>query len=67
MTEQNQNPNETNGFRFDRAPQPDSTQLRNRAEEHAAALGPEKLEVLSPGQIDRLVHELRVHQIELEL
>jgi PAS domain S-box-containing protein len=41
--------------------------LRRRAEKKAAAMDAERLETLSPGQVERLVHELRVHQIELEL
>jgi PAS domain S-box-containing protein len=41
--------------------------LRSQAEEQAAALGAVKPEDLSPGQMEHLVHELRVHQIELEL
>ena len=42
-------------------------ELRRRAEKKAAAMDAERLETLSPGQVEQLVHELRVHQIELEL
>jgi PAS domain S-box-containing protein len=45
---------------------PDFTDLRRRAEERLAAedISPEEL---SPDQAARLIHELRVHQIELEM
>jgi two-component system, cell cycle sensor histidine kinase and response regulator CckA len=45
-------------------------ELRRRAEAASAgraAHAPEDLESLSPDEIRRLVHELRVHQIELEM
>ena len=45
----------------------DSTTLRQRAEEKARATGDQDLEALSPEQTRRLLHELRVHQIELEM
>jgi PAS domain S-box-containing protein len=44
--------------------------IRRQAEEKArekAALSLENLEALSSGEIRRILHELRVHQIELEL
>ena len=44
--------------------------LRRRAEEIArenAARSPENLEALSPEETRRTLHELRVHQIELEM
>jgi PAS domain S-box-containing protein len=41
-------------------------ELRRRAEE-AARGKPEDLDELSPEDIHRLIHELRVHQIELEM
>ncbi|MBU1750031.1 MAG: PAS domain S-box protein, partial [Chloroflexi bacterium] len=47
-------------------PAPAAT-LRQRAEEQARARGAEDLESLSPEETHRLLHELRVHQIELEL
>ncbi len=45
---------------------PDFSSLRRRAEEQvaAAAVPPEDL---SPGEAARLIHDLRVHQIELEM
>lgn len=50
---------------------PDSTpELRKRAEEKArqnAAQAPEALSALSPEESRRMLHELRVHQIELEM
>src|SRR5450759_2656750 len=48
----------------------DAAELRRRAEEMdrgEAALAPENLEGLSPGEARRTLHELRVHQIELEM
>ena len=48
----------------------DAAELRRRAEEMArgkAAQAPEDLEALSPEETRRMLHELRVHQIELEM
>ncbi|MFC2029975.1 PAS domain S-box protein [Chloroflexota bacterium] len=45
----------------------DSTTLRQRAEEKARATGDQDLEALAPEEARRLIHELRVHQIELGL
>ena len=48
----------------------DAAELRRRAEEIVpgrAAPAPDSLEALSPEEIRRTLHELRVHQIELEL
>ena len=48
----------------------DAAELRRRAEEMdrgRAAQAPDNLEALSPEEIRRTLHELRVHQIELEL
>ncbi len=48
----------------------DAGNLRKRAEEIAkekAAQLPESREALSPAEAQRLLHELRVHQIELEI
>jgi PAS domain S-box-containing protein len=41
--------------------------LRRRAGEKAAAMETQELESLSPEEAKHLVHELRVHQIELEM
>jgi PAS domain S-box-containing protein len=41
--------------------------LRRQAEEKAATMRPYELEVLSSAEAGRLVHELRVHQLELEM
>jgi PAS domain S-box-containing protein len=49
------------------APNPDPAQLRGRAEQKADELEDRGLESLSPGEIRRVLHELRVHQIELEM
>jgi PAS domain S-box-containing protein len=48
----------------------DAAELRLRAEEKArvrAASSPENVEALSPEETRRTLHELRVHQIELEM
>ena len=48
----------------------DAAELRRRAEEivrEKTAQPPEKLEALSPEETRRTLHELRVHQIELEM
>jgi PAS domain S-box-containing protein len=48
----------------------DAAELRRRAEVMAgekAAQSPENLEALSPEEVRRTLHELRVHQIELEM
>src|ERR1035437_700849 len=48
----------------------DAAELRRRAEEMdrgEAALAPENLDGLSPEEARRTLHELRVHQIELEM
>jgi two-component system cell cycle sensor histidine kinase/response regulator CckA len=42
------------------------TELRKQAEERASHV-PEDLEALSPAEIRQTLHELRVHQIELEI
>jgi len=50
------------------SPQVDSAQdLRKRAEEKARDMGLENLESLSPEETRQALHELRVHQIELEM
>ena len=49
---------------------PDATELRARAEAaflRETAQTPESLEALSPEAARTLLHELRVHQIELEM
>ena len=61
MTTQNDGRNDS----ADRAV--DSTTLRQRAEEKARATGDQDLEALSPEELRRLVRELQVHQIELEM
>ena len=48
----------------------DASELRRQAEELARrtdGLEPEDLEVLSPEKLRQVLHELRVHQIELEM
>ncbi|MEI7639868.1 MAG: hypothetical protein WCJ37_21310, partial [Syntrophus sp. (in: bacteria)] len=42
------------------------TELRKQAEEKFAHL-PENIETMSPEEIRQTLHELRVHQLELEI
>ncbi len=44
-----------------------SSALRRRAEVQAGITEYQKLADLSPAEVERLIHELRVHQIELEM
>jgi PAS domain S-box-containing protein len=48
-----------------RAPEPDD--LRRRAESHLSRLVRQTVPNLAPENVEALVHELRVHQIELEM
>ena len=48
-------------------PRPDAADLRRRAEEKARADEAQARETLSPKEAGRLLHELQVHQIELEM
>ena len=41
--------------------------LRSRAEGRVGALGPDDVEALSPEETARLLHDLRVHEIQLEM
>ncbi len=41
--------------------------LRQRAEAQAGAAEPDSLAAQTPEAIEQLIHELRVHQIELEM
>ena len=41
--------------------------MRSQAEQKAAALAPIEIQSLSLEEIGRMLHELRVHQIELEV
>ena len=45
----------------------DAAELRRIAEEKAGAMGPDELGALSSEETGRLIHELRVHQIQLEM
>ena len=44
-----------------------AAELRNRAEKKARADEDKTLDTLSPGEARQVLHELRVHQIELEM
>src|SRR6056297_225036 len=46
---------------------PDATELRKQAEEKAEAMEPISLSGQSPEEMQQILHELQVHQIELEL
>jgi len=45
----------------------DISTLHKRAEEQAATLNPSASKVLTPDEAQQMLHDLRVHQIELEL
>ncbi len=45
----------------------EASELRKRAEEKIMHLPPEKMDSLLPEEAQRVLHELRVHQIELEM
>jgi four helix bundle suffix protein len=45
----------------------DAAALRKRAEEQAGTREPPSLSVQTPAEIQQMLHELRVHQIELEM
>ena len=46
---------------------PDPAELRSRAEQKSKTLAPLEIHTLSLDQVGRMLHELRVHQIELEM
>ena len=48
-------------------PQNMAGELRRRAEKVARRRAPENLQALSPAAAQKLLHERRVHQIELEM
>lgn len=48
-------------------PPADAAALRKRAEEQARTMEPTALSAQSPAAIRKMLHELRVHQIELEM
>jgi PAS domain S-box-containing protein len=54
-------------FSPDSTARPGSGELRGRAEENASAQGWRDVDSLSPEETRRMLHELRVHQIELEM
>ena len=51
-----------NGF-----PHLDLSELRSRAEQRARPLESEEIDTLWPAEARRVLHELRVHQVELEM
>ena len=60
--------NQTSGRNNVPDPSADSGQtLRQRAEQRLDTIAGEDLDALSPEQVRQLVHELQVHQIELEM
>ena len=50
-----------------RPPHADASMLRKRAEEQTASLEQTSLSTYTPEEIEEMLHELRVHQIELEM
>ncbi len=51
----------------EKQPHPDNFADRRRQAEEKAALSPENIEALSPEETRQTLHELQVHQIELEM
>ena len=49
------------------APPPDAPEMRRRAEERLREQHPETGQARTEAETQRLVHELQVHQIELEM
>ena len=58
MNERRQDPRQTSV---------DAPALRKRAEEQAGSIEQTSLSAHTPEEIQRILHELRVHQIELEM
>ena len=67
MTERNRVREERHGTSPDSTRRADPAELRSRAEEKAKALAPADTDILSPEETRRILHELHVHQIELEM
>ena len=61
------NPNDDPKNRLDPSRDADRAQLRRRAEQEARLLESEKIDAAWPPEARRALHELRVHQIELEM
>ena len=60
-------PNNPPGLPEDGSPHPDLVQLRSRAEQQVQALDSQETNAQWPDEARRVLHELRVHQVELEM
>jgi PAS domain S-box-containing protein len=67
VTEHKHRPQKKAGLSPDAAWHLDPAQLRQRAEQEAKARGLKDADSLSPEEVRRLLHELQVNQIELEM
>jgi len=63
----NDDPKNASGPPPDPSRDPDLAQLRRRAEDQARIFKSEEIDAQWPAEARRLLHELRVHQIELEM
>ena len=67
MTDRNHSQNETRCCPLDAPPHPDPAELRRRAEQKAGALELQDLEALSPEEIRKVLYELQINRIQLEM
>ena len=67
MSRRNNDPKNSNGPPSDPSNDSERAQLRRRAEHQARAFKSEEIDAQWPAEARRLLHELRVHQIELEM
>ena len=67
MSRHDDKPKNSFGTPLDPSSDPDFTQLRRQAEQQARALESNGFDAQWPSEARRLVHELRVHQVELEM
>ena len=67
MTDQNNDQSAALSLSTDATSPSEPTEMRRQAEEKVRSLPLDEMEVLSPEKIRQVLHELRVHQIELEM
>src|SRR5215472_2311577 len=67
MARHNDDPKNLRGLPVEASPDPDLAQLRRQAEQKAQALESPEVNTLWPAEARQVLHELRVHQIQLEM